>query len=74
MIPIYEIRELLEDLEYYKRLSKKTEDRLQHYMSINGGLWLAMSQLPGGTEKARHLQEWGAAHEDEVIYFDTSTP
>ena len=58
-----------EECAYWRRLAKRTEDRLQHYMSINGGLWLAMSELPGGVERARSLTEWGWAHEDEVIYF-----
>lgn len=60
---------LVAQKDYWERLSKKTEDRLQHYMSINSGLWISMAKLPGGVEMARELSAAGWAHEDEVIYF-----
>ena len=64
--------ELENELLYYKRLHAKTEDRLQYYMSMNSGLWMNMCKLPGGLEMARELQRWGAAHEDETIYFSAN--
>jgi hypothetical protein len=65
------IQAVVEERNYYQQLHKKTEDRLQHYMSINSGLWMNLAKLPGGVEMARELQKWGQAHEDEVIYFGT---